>query len=179
MESRLRCPQWYAERAGDLLEWHAEEVMEDDDRPKFGIEVAKRLLDLVAIGDRRGEVAVTGGVDRGQFDLDRPAPPAAHDVDARMDDEPAKPGIESVRVAQRRQRSPGADISILDAVARELRVPKDQAGSRVQPRDRVAGKRREGVMIAPLGSLDEVSLVHDNPRSRRGRSVALRWYAVV
>jgi hypothetical protein len=34
-------------------------------------------------------------------------------------------------------------------------------------------------MIALLGSLDEVPLVHDNPRSRRGRSVALRWYAVV
>jgi hypothetical protein len=34
-------------------------------------------------------------------------------------------------------------------------------------------------MIAPFGSLDEVPLVHDNPRSRRGRPVALRWYAVV
>jgi hypothetical protein len=30
-------------------------------------------------------------------------------------------------------------------------------------------------MIAPLCPLDEVSLVHDSPRSRRDRPVALRW----
>jgi hypothetical protein len=34
-------------------------------------------------------------------------------------------------------------------------------------------------MIAPLGPFDEVSLVHDKPWSRRVRSAALRWYAVV
>ncbi len=41
------------------------------------------------------------------------------------------------------------------------RVPEDQPGGRVQPRDGVAGKRRECVMIAPLRPFDEVSLVHD------------------
>ena len=114
-----------------------------------------------------------GTVDRGQFDLDRPVPATAHDVDAGMDDEPAKPGVEPFRVAKRRQGPPGADESILDTVARELRVPEDQPGRRVQPRDGVAGKRREGVMIALLRPLDEVSLVHDSPRSRRGHPVAL------
>ena len=62
---------------------------------------------------------------------------------------------------------------ILDAVARELGVPEDQPGGRVQPRDGIAGQRREGVMIALLRPLDEVSLVHDSPTSRRGRPVAL------
>ena len=90
-----------------------------------------------------------------------------------MDDEPAKPGVEPVWIAKRRQGPPGADEAILDPVARELRVPEDQPGSRVQPRDGVAGKRREGVMIALLRPLDEVSLVHDSPRSRRGHPVAL------
>jgi hypothetical protein len=34
-------------------------------------------------------------------------------------------------------------------------------------------------MIAPLRLLDEISLVHDSRRSRRGRLVALESYGVV
>ena len=48
-------------------------------------------------------------------------------------------------------------------VSRELLVPEDQAGRRVQPRDEHAGKHGEGVMIASLCSLDELSLVHGPP----------------
>ena len=44
---------------------------------------------------------------------------------------------------------------------RELRIPKDQACGRVEARDLRAGERFEGVMIAPLRSFDQVSLVHD------------------
>jgi hypothetical protein len=53
--------------------------------------------------------------------------------------------------------------SVLDRVSRELVVPEDQSGRPVQPRDERAGKHREGVMIASLRSLDELSLVHGNP----------------
>ena len=42
--------------------------------------------------------------------------------------------------------------------------------ARVQPRDEQAGKHGEGVMIASLCSLDELSLVHGHPISRRGTS---------
>ena len=62
------------------------------------------------------------------------------------------------------QVPPGSDEPLLDRVARELRVAEDQAGGRVQPRDRRAGERFEGVMIAPLRSLDQVPLIHDGPR---------------
>ena len=57
---------------------------------------------------------------------------------------------------------------VLDRVSRELVVPEDQSGSRVQPRDERAGQHREGVMIASLRSLDEFSLVHGHPLCRRG-----------
>jgi hypothetical protein len=46
---------------------------------------------------------------------------------------------------------------------REVVVPEDQSGRGVQPRDEQAGKHGEGVMIAPLRSLDELPLVHDPP----------------
>ena len=38
-------------------------------------------------------------------------------------------------IAKSRQVAPGADERLLDRVARELRVPEDQAGRRVQPRE--------------------------------------------
>jgi hypothetical protein len=53
--------------------------------------------------------------------------------------------------------------SVLDRVSRELVVPEDQSGRPVQPRDERAGKHGEGVMIASLRALDELSLVHGHP----------------
>ena len=55
-------------------------------------------------------------------------------------------------------------IRLLDRVPRELRVPEDEAGDGLQPRDGRADERREGVMIAPARSLDEIPLVHGHPR---------------
>ena len=118
---------------------------------------------------------IAGRVDRGQLDLDRPTPTPTRHVDARMDDELAQPGVELVRVAQRRQVAPGADEAVLDRVAGQLRVAKDQAGGCVEPGDGRAGERGEGVMIALPCPFDEVPLVHDSPLSVRGRSVALTW----
>jgi uncharacterized protein len=71
-----------------------------------------------------------------------------------------EPGIEPVRIAETGQVAPGADQRFLDRVARELRVPEDEAGRRVQPREGRVDELREGVMIAPLRASDELSLVH-------------------
>ena len=54
--------------------------------------------------------------------------------------------------------------SLLDRVPREVGVPEDEAGCRVQPRDEPPGEHGEGVMIAPRRALDEFPLVHDHPR---------------
>ncbi len=71
-----------------------------------------------------------------------------------------QPGVEPIRVAETRQVAPGADECLLDRVARELPVPEDQAGGRVQPREVDVDERGEGVMLAPPRSFDESSLVH-------------------
>ena len=65
-----------------------------------------------------------------------------------------------IRVAQARKVSPGSDVRLLDRVARELRVPEDEAGDGLQPRDGRADERGEGVMIAPACPFDEIPLVH-------------------
>jgi len=98
-----------------------------------------------------------------ELDLQRSTPTTSEDVDAGARDEAAEPGFEPVRIAERRKVPPGFEEALLDRVSRELVVPKDQAGRCVQPRDEHAGKHGEGVMIASLRSLDELSLVHGPP----------------
>ena len=69
-----------------------------------------------------------------------------------------QPGVEPVRVAKARQVAPGPDERLLDRVARELRVPKDEASGRVQPRE---------------GRVDELRRRrHDRPASRVRRALA-------
>ena len=119
--------------------------------------------------------ATAGRVDRRQLHLDRPATAPSQDIDTGTGDETAEPALEAIRIAKGRQVLPGSDEALLDRVSREFLVPEDEAGRRVQPRDEHAGKHGEGVMIAPLRSLDEFSLVHGPPVCRRGGFVALGW----
>ena len=95
-----------------------------------------------------------------ELDLDRPPAPAARLVEAGVDGQAMEPGVEPIGVTQPRQVAPGSDEGLLDRVAGELRVPEDEAGGPVQPRDGPAGELGEGVMIALPRSLDESSLVH-------------------
>jgi hypothetical protein len=137
--------------------------MQDDDRALLGSQSPKRQVEQIAIGDERLHVGHDRSIDRQQLDLIRPSPATSQDVDTGARDEAAEPGFEAIRIAERRKVSPGSKESILDRVSRELVVPKDQAGRCVQPRDEHAGKHGEGVMIASLRSLDELSLVHGPP----------------
>ena len=88
-------------------------------------------------------------------------------IDAGVNGQPVEPGIEPVGVAQPGQVPPGSHHGLLDRVARELRVPEDETGGRVQPRDGRVDEHAEGVMIAPACPLDETSLVHGRPSMRR------------
>ncbi len=70
-------------------------------------------------------------------------------VDAGTDGQPVQPGVEPVRVAQPGDVPPCPDHRLLDGIARELRVPGDESGRRVQPRNAPSGQHGEGVMVAP------------------------------
>ena len=77
-----------------------------------------------------------------------------------MDGQSVEPGIEPVRVAQPGKVPPGEHHRLLDRVSRELRVPEDESGGRVQSREGPVDERAEGVMIALTRPLHETSLVH-------------------
>ena len=137
--------------------------MQDDDGALFRVQAPERQVEEFAVGHDRCDVGHRRSIDRQKLHLDRPSPPTSQDVDARTDDETSEPALEAIRIAERGQVPPGAKEAFLDRVSRELVVPKDQSGSRIQPRDERAGKHREGLMIASLRSNDELSLVHGHP----------------
>ena len=166
MQPRLRGPQRDPEGGRHLRQRDLEEVVQDDDRAPRGLEARERAVEEVAIDHLAAEVASGRGVERRELDLDHPAPTASDEVEARVDEQSMEPAVERTHVAQRGQVAPAADERLLDRVPREVVVPDDQPGGCVQPPDGRAGQRREGVMIAPLRSLDETALVHWRP---------LRW----
>jgi hypothetical protein len=137
--------------------------VQDDDRPTPLVKTTHDAVDEDPVGDLLGWIRkawseVLGDVD--DLDLDRPSSTAARDVEARVDGQAVDPGVEPVRLAEATQVAPGTEQAILDGIARELAVPEDQAGSRVQPRDRPTDELGEGVMIALPRQIHEPSLVH-------------------
>ena len=160
MEARLDRSNRDVKGCRDLGQRHANEVVQDHDRPALLVEAAHRAVDEGSIRHGDGRIGSGRGEQWRDLDLDRSSPATARQVETRVDSQSIDPGIEPVRIAETPQIPPGPEQSLLDRVARELRVPEDQAGCRVQPRDGAADKLGEGVMIAMPCLLDEPSLVH-------------------
>ena len=114
-------------------------------------------------------------MDLGQLDIDTMAPEPARLIDTGADEQPMEPGVETIGAAQCGQVTPSSDERLLDGVLGLVGIAQDEPGGSVQPEERGACQRGEGVMIAPLCPFDEVSLVHDSPWSLRNHSVALTW----
>jgi hypothetical protein len=142
------------------MQRHPEEVMHRDDRSMARIEAPERRVDQLAVGQRARVIGHRGRIDRCQLDLDRASSTAPGEIETGVDRQSVQPGLEPLRIAKTRQVAPGADECLLDRVARELRVPKDEAGGRVQPRESDVDEFGKGVMIASLRSCNGVSLVH-------------------
>ncbi len=147
----------------DLRQGHPEVVVEDDDSPPLRIETPERRVKEIAIGNHRRDVGGRRSIERRQLDLDRAPAAASNRVDAGAKDQAVEPGLEAIRIAQRRKVPPSPDETLLDRVSRKLVVPENESGCRVQPRDERACKHGKGVMIASPRSLDELSLVHGHP----------------
>src|SRR3954471_21266316 len=99
------------------------------------VESPKCLVHKLAVSEMGRDVGCRRTVERPDLDLDRAPSPVPSEVKTNVHGEPVKPGVEPLGVAKTRQIAPGADECLLDRVARELRVSKDQSGCRVQPRE--------------------------------------------
>jgi hypothetical protein len=160
MQARLDRADRETERGRDLRDRHAEEVMQNDDRTPLFIEPPHDGIDEDAVGDGVGWIRRRGREEWKDLDLDRAPSTAASKVETGVDGQAMEPGVEPFGLAEAPKVSPSSYEGILDRVARELRVPEDEASRSVQPRDGPTDEHGEGVMIALPRSLDESSLVH-------------------
>ena len=124
MEAGLGGSERDAQRRRDLRQGHPEVVVEDDDSAPLRIETPERRVKEIAIGDHRCDVGGRRSIERRQLDLDRTPAAASNRVDAGAKDQAVEPGLEPVRIAQRRKVPPGPDEALLDRVSRELVVPE-------------------------------------------------------
>ena len=135
--------------------------MQGDDGSMPRIEAPKRRVHELALGEDLEMIGNVHRVDRGEFDLDRASPTMAHEVEAGVDHQPVQPGVEAIRVTEPGQVPPGADEALLNRILGQVRVTKDQSGCCVQPPEGAIDELCEGVMIAPLRPVDELSFIHD------------------
>ncbi len=172
MEPRLGGGQRDPQRRGGVRQRVAQVVVEDDERPVLGIEAGEGAFHQVPVGEMAGGVAGRGNVDREDVHLDRASAAPAGLVEAGVHEQAVQPRVEPVGVAQAGQVAPGTDQGVLDSIARELRVPQDEAGGRVQPGRRRRGERGKGVVIASPCPLDELPSVHRlGPSAWAGREM--------
>jgi len=162
-EPGLGRAEWDVQRLGQGRDGHPHVVVEYEDGAMFHREVSKAALELITVRNEAGLVPDRRRRDRVEFDFHRPAAAAANDVEAGVDGQSVEPGLESIWVAQAREVAPRSDVGVLDGVAGEVLVAKDQAGDRLEPRDRPADEQPEGVVIASACPFDEIPLVHGHP----------------
>ena len=69
-----------------------------------------------------------------------------------------QPGLEPIGIAERPQVPPGHDEGRLDGVLGEIGVAQDPVRDRHAPVADLAGKGVEGLLVALLRSVDELSM---------------------
>ena len=175
MQARFGRAERDADRRCDIGQREVEIVVQDDERPRFRLELRKGALELVAVNDRRRAVRDGRRGDRIDPDVESVSAETARFVDARSNDEAPCPGVEAIRIPKGGQITPDPDERVLDGVLSLFGVTEDEVGDGSQLGDRGACQLSEGVMIAPLRSLHEVSL-HLAPWRWRGHLAVLAEY---
>src|ERR1700693_2273111 len=100
-------------------------VVKDKERALLGRQTPKATFELVALGDGRRLVRVPRTVGRKSTDMRLPAASPARLHVADTNQESPRPGFESVRIAERRQLTPGDHQRLLHGVLGPIEVPED------------------------------------------------------
>src|SRR5262245_55399995 len=106
--------------------------MQNHQGPMRRVEARERSLDEVPVGQMARIVAVRRFVDREKGDLDGATPSPTSLVEAAVHEKTVQPGVEPLRITKPGQVSPSSHEGVLDRVARELRVPKDEARGSIE-----------------------------------------------
>lgn len=146
MEARLNGPDRPAEPLGDRSESQVRPVMEHDDGPLVRIKGREPAQGFIPFQHRPERV--TG--------LDEPGRPVERDeadpattpeaVAADVDEDPIEPRPEPGWVAERPERSPGANECVLGGVLRIVPVAEDEASQPVGAVELAPGGAQEALL---------------------------------
>ena len=131
-------------------------VLQDEDGTLLGRESREPALQLIPIVDRWIRVGVGGAI--GQRSR-RSLPAATAMLGVRgVHEQPVRPGVEPIRVAERRQMAPDVDQRLLRRVLGARPVPQDAVGDRVEPIHDLGDDEIECSPVALLRPSHEIRL---------------------
>ena len=132
VKSRAGRPRGDAERLGDLGGAVAHVVLEHEDRPLLGRQPAEATFELVPVGQSEEIIWRGRSVDRQDAQIRRSATFTRRLFDADVNEDSMQPCVETVRIAEPTQITPGDHQRILQSILGPIDVAEDPVGDRVQ-----------------------------------------------
>lgn len=135
--------------------------MEDEDGSLLRRKSPEPALQLVTVVNRQELIGGGRCIDLEQDDVGREMPASSRLRIAGVDEDPMKPRLEPIEVAQRRELTPHMDEGHLDGVLGQARVAEDPVGNEDAPVADLANQGAEGLLVAlPC-------LIHDRSKHPR------------
>src|SRR4051812_14709161 len=138
-------------------------MREDEDRSLFDRQSPEGAIEQISIVERERLVGSSRSVDRKDSNVGVPRSRAACLGIAGVDQEALQPGVETVRIAEARQLTPGDHQRLLYGVLGPSDVPQDPSGDPHQPVAARPDKDGECLPVPVLCLLDEVSIHEIGP----------------
>jgi len=158
MESRSDRDGGCTENLGDLRRLVPDVVAKDEDRALLRGEPPECPIQLVAIRDIQEVVRRLRTLDRENPEVGRPPSLATRLLDADVGEEPMDPRVETVRIAEVRQVSPGDHQRVLQGILGPVDIPEDSLGDREETVAARSDQVDERRLFASHGRLDEISI---------------------
>ena len=154
---------------GHLGQRQADEEMQDEDGALLDRKTAERSADLIAFGDRKGDVRGGGGLEVGHhMKLDQgPTLGVPRSPVAGANVQAMQPPIPRIRFPESAHVLPGEHECVLDRVLGTVLVAEDELRGAIQPRQRRPYQDGKCVVVAGLRSFDELSLHVATAAARR------------
>jgi len=178
VEAGLRGPAGDAYSIRDLGQGQPEVVVENEHGSLLERQPPEGSFELVAIVDGQDVVRLTRSVDREETDVGRPPGATPGLGVALIGQDPMEPGLEEIGIAKRSQLPPGHDEGRLNGVLGQGGVAQDPARDRHASIADLAGEGVEGLLVAPLRSVHEISMHPFLLAPRPVRLDAITWERV-
>ncbi len=158
VESRSDGSRRLAEHFGDLGGFVSDVVAKDEDRALLGDEPSEGTIQLVTIGDGEVVIGRPRRVDREHPNVGEPAPLTTGVGDADVRENAMDPGVESVRIAEVRQVTPGDHQRVLQGILGPIDFPKNPMSDREPSIPTGTHQVDECRLVAIPRGLDELSI---------------------